>query len=105
MTKKARIGTIAAALATASMIAAQVSSAEAFTLSSTGGEKVLPPQIERVWCRWGCGGGWGWRGGHWGFWGPAAVVGLAAGAAVAGPGPCWRRVIGPYGGVHWQRVC
>jgi hypothetical protein len=100
-----------AAIAVLAMMAIQISPATAFTLSSSAGrEELLSPQIEKVWCRWGCGGGWGWRGGHWGFWGPGAVVGgLAAGAvvgaAVAGSGPCWRRVIGPYGGVHWRNVC
>ncbi len=107
------IGRQLAAIALLATMTVQISPATAFTLSSSvGGEKILSPQIEKVWCRWGCGGGWGWRGGRWGFWGPGAVVGgLAAGAIVgaavagSGPGPCWRRVVGPYGGVHWRNFC
>jgi hypothetical protein len=108
---KHQTGTFLSAIAAISMMAAQISPAAAFTLSSAAvGEKAFSPQIEKVWgCRWGCGGGWGWRGGHWGFWGPAVaagvVTGAVVGAAVATPYPCWRRVVGPYGGVHWARVC
>jgi hypothetical protein len=112
------------AIAAVSMLTAQIVPATAFTLSSPAGAKVASTQTEKVWwCRWGCGPGWGWRRPGWGYWGPGAVVGgLAAGAVVGaavagaapvyapvapvyGPGPCWRRWIGPYGGVHWARVC
>jgi hypothetical protein len=107
---KQKTGRCLGALAAISMVAAQISPAAAFTLSSPTDAKALSPQIEKVWwCRWGrCGPGWGWRPG-WG-WGPGAVAGgLVAGAvvgsAVAAPGPCWRSWVGPYGGVHWYRVC
>jgi HTH-like domain len=115
------------ALVGVAMISVSVEPVSAFTLASSS---LLSPnasaQIEKVWWRggwgrggWGRGGwgggwrggwgwrrGWGWRGG---YWGPGAVIGgLAAGAvvgaAVAGGGPCWRRVVGPYG-VFWRRVC
>ena len=109
-----KTGRCLGAIAAISMAAAQVGPATAFTLSSPAGAKALSPQIEKVWwCRWGrCGPGWGWRPG-WGYWGPGAVIGgLAAGAVVGaavaaapGPGPCWRSWVGPYGGVHWVRVC
>jgi hypothetical protein len=113
---KQRNGRYLGALAAISMAAAQITPATAFTLSSPTGAKALSPQIEKVWwCRWGrCGPGWSWRPG-WGYWGPSPfVTGLAAGSVVgaavaapvvAAPGPCWRRWIGPYGGVHWARVC
>ncbi len=108
--------TTTAAIAAIAMIAAQIAPATAFTLPSPAGvEKAVSPQLEKVWwCRWGCGPGWGWRGGYWGYWGaPAVVAGVAAGAVVgaavaapyAYPYGCWRRVIGPYGGVHWARAC
>jgi hypothetical protein len=115
-----------AALAGVSMLALGLSPASAMTLAGPSLEQsVAASQIDKVWWR----GGWGWRGGGWGHrgwgwrgrgwgWGPAAVVGgLAAGAivgsAIAGPpgyygygyGSCWRRVVGPYGGWQWQRVC
>ena len=93
MTIERRTGAVIGALAAISMMAVQISPTEAFTLSSPkGGEKVLSPQIEKVWCRWGCGPGWGWRGGRWGFWGPAVVGGVVAGAvvgaAIAGSRAC-----------------
>ena len=109
-----KIGGCLGVMAAISMMAAQICPAAAFTLASPVGEKVLSPQIDKVWwCRWRCGPGWGWRR-PWGYWGPGpiigglaagAVVGTAVGAAVAAPGPCWRRVIGPGGGVRWVRVC
>jgi hypothetical protein len=102
-----RTGAIVGAIAAISMMAVQISPTSAFTLSSTkGGEKILSPQIEKVWCSFRCGPGWGWRGGHWGFWGPAAVVGAVAagavvGAAVAGRpcGPGYH--LGPQGRRCW----
>jgi hypothetical protein len=112
---KSKTGTFLGAIAAISMTAAQMSPAAAFTLPSPAGvEKAVSPQVEKVWwCRWGCGPGWGWRYGRWGYWGPGAVAagvaaGAVVGAAVAAPyyyGGCWRRVIGPYGYVHWVRVC
>jgi hypothetical protein len=109
------------------MLAVSLTPASALTLSAPSlAPTVATSHIEKVWwCRWNCGPGWGWRGGRWGYWGPAAVVagvaaGAVVGAAIAAPppyygpayypapaygGPCWRRVIGPYGGVSWQRVC
>jgi hypothetical protein len=114
MTLKHKSGALIGAIAAISMLAAQIGPVAAFTLPSPAGvEKAVSPQVEKVWwCRWGCGRGWGWRGGRWGFWGPAAVggavvAGAAVGAAVASPAPypCWRRVVGPYGGIHWARVC
>ena len=77
-------------------------------------------QVQKVWCNWrGC---WGWRRGYGWGWGPAAVAGAAVAGAVAGVAaataaapvvaapppvydPCWQRWVGPYGGVHWRRVC
>ena len=109
---KSRTGTFLSAIAAISMTAAQVSPAAAFTLPSPAGiEKAVSPQVEKVWwCRWGC--GWGWRGRGWGWGAGAVAAGVAAGAlvgaAVAAPAypyACWRRVIGPYGGIHWVRVC
>ena len=114
--------------AAAAMLAVSLSPASAFTLSNPSlAPTVGSAQIDKVWWRggWGGwrGGGWGWRGG-WGYrgpgwgwrgygWGPAAVVGgVAAGALVGSAiaangyyGPCWRQVVGPYGGWHWARVC
>jgi len=74
------------------------------------------PKLERVWRRWGCRHGWGWRG-------PALLGGLAAGAIIGGAmaapyygygpyyggpyygGPyypgCWRSVWTAYG---WRRA-
>jgi hypothetical protein len=110
---RSKTGALSGAIATIAMIAAQIGPATAFTLPSPAGvEKAVSPQVEKVWwCRWGCGRGWGWRGGGWG-WGAGAVAagvatGAVVGAAVTAPyyGGCWRRVIGPYGGVHWARVC
>ena len=69
------------------------------------------PKVQSVWwCRWGCGPGWGYRPWGWGGFAAGAVVGGAVvGAAAAAPyyygGPCWQRWVGPYGGVHWRRVC
>jgi hypothetical protein len=108
-----KISALSGAIAAVAMVAAQISPAAAFTLPSPSGvEKAVSPQVEKVWwCRWGCGPGWGWRAGRWGYWGPAVaagvVTGAVVGAAVAAPyyGGCWRRVVGPYGGVHWARVC
>ena len=113
MTMRQKIGAFSGAIAAIAMMAAQISPAMAFTLpSSAGVEKAVSPHVEKVWwCRWGCGHGWGWgwRGGSWGYWGAGAVAaGAVAGAAVATApyyGGCWRRVVGPYGGVHWARVC
>ena len=114
------------------MLAGSLSSGSAMTLATpTAVGAAASSQIEKVWyCRWNCGGwhpGWGYRAGYgwvpgwrgYGWqgpgWGPAAVVGGVAagaivGAAVAPPpvyygGPCWRRWVGPNGGVHWRRVC
>jgi hypothetical protein len=108
-----KISALSGAIAAVAMVAAQICPAAAFTLPSPGGvEKAVSPQVEKVWwCRWGCGPGWGWRYGRWGYWGPAVaagvVTGAVVGAAVAAPyyGGCWRRVVGPYGYVHWARVC
>jgi hypothetical protein len=115
-------------IAAAAMLAVSLSPASAFTLSSPSlAPTVGSAQIDKVWWRgsWGGwrGGGWGWRGG-WGYrgpgwgwrgygWGPAAVLGGVAAGAVVGSaiaangyyGPCWRQVVGPYGGWHWARVC
>jgi hypothetical protein len=106
-----KTGTLSGAIAAIAMVTAQISPAAALTLPSPAGvEKAVWPQVEKVWwCRWGC--GWGWRGGGWGWRAGAVAAGVAAGtvvgAAAAAPyyGGCWRRVIGPYGGVHWARVC
>jgi hypothetical protein len=123
----------AAAVAGVSMLATSLSPASALPIgdSSLGQSFAASSEVQDVWyCRWNCGGwhpGWGYRAG-WGWqpgwrgpgwqgpgWGPGAVVGgvlagAVVGAAVAGPpvvygGPCWRRWVGPYGGVHWRRVC
>jgi hypothetical protein len=115
---RSKTGALSGAIAAIAMIAAQIGPATALTLPSPGGvEKAVSPQVEKVWwCRWGCGPGWGWRGGRWGYWGAGAVAagvaaGAVVGAAAAAPyyggyyGGCWRRVVGPYGGVHWARVC
>ena len=114
---KHKTGAFSGAIAAIAMMAAQISPATALTLySPAGAEKAVSPQVEKVWwCRWGCGPGWGWRGGRWGYWGAPAVVGALAAGAVVGAaatapyygyyGGCWRRVIGPYGGIHWVRVC
>jgi hypothetical protein len=112
-----KTGALSGAIAAMAMMAAQMSPAAAFSVPSPAGvEKAVSPQVEKVWwCRWGC--GWGWRPGWgWGWgWGAGAVAagvaaGTVVGAAAAAPyypyyGGCWRRVIGPYGGVHWVRVC
>ncbi len=98
------------AIAAIAVLTADMSPASAFTVLSPGGvENAVSPQVEKVWCRWGC--GWGWRRPGWG-WGAGAVAagvatGAIVGAAIAAPAyrGCWRRVIGPYGGVHWARVC
>jgi hypothetical protein len=111
-----RTGAVSGAIAAIAMLAAQVDPATALTLYSPAGvEKAVSPQVEKVWCRWGCGGrGWGWRGGGCGYWGAGAVVGALAAGAIVGaaaapyygyPNGCWRRAIGPYGGAYWVRVC
>jgi hypothetical protein len=115
MTMKHKTGALSGAIAAIAMMAAQISPATALTLySPAGADKAASPQVEKVWwCRWGCRAGWGWRGGHWGYWGAGAVAaGVVAGAAVGAAaasapyyGGCWRRVVGPYGGVTWARVC
>jgi hypothetical protein len=116
---RSKTGALSGAVAAIAMIAAQIGPATALNLPSQAGvEKAVSPQVEKVWrCRWGCGPGWGWRGGRWGYWGAGAVAagvaaGAVVGAAAAAPyyggyygGGCWRRVVGPYGGVHWARVC
>ncbi len=110
---RSKTGAFSGAIAAIAMIVAQIGPATALTLPSpVGVEKAVSPQVEKVWCRWGCGPGSGWRGGRWGYWGAGAVAagvaaGAVVGAATAAPyyGSCWRRVIGPYGGVHWARVC
>ena len=105
-----------AALAGVSMLFASLNSASAFTLSGPSLEMpIASAQINKVWWRGGWGCGWGRCGGGWGWWGPRAVVGgVVAGAVVGGAiaasgpgyyGPCWRQVVGPYGGWQWQRVC
>jgi hypothetical protein len=108
-----KTGAVSGAIAAIAMIAAQISPAAALTLPSPAGlEKAVTPQVEKVWwCRWGCG-GWGWRGPGWGWGAGAVAAGVAAGAVVGAAaasapyyGGCWRRVVGPYGGVHWARVC
>jgi hypothetical protein len=126
------INRVVSALIGASMLAVSLSPASALTLSSTSiNQSVASPQIEKVWyCRWNCGGyrpGWGYRAGYgwqagWrgpGWQGPGwggvplgavaagALVGAAVAPVYAAPygGPCWRRAIGPYGGVRWVRVC
>ena len=109
---RSKTGAFSGAIAATAMIAAQIGPATAFTLPSPAGvEKAVSPQVEKVWwCRWGC----GWRG--WGWGAGAVAAGVATGAVVgaaAAPyyyapyyyGRCWRRVVGPYGGVHWARVC
>jgi hypothetical protein len=119
MTMTQRTGAVSGAIAAIAMLAAQVDPATALTLYSPAGvEKAVSPQVEKVWCRWGCGGrGWGWRGGGWGWGAGAAVGALAAGAIVGAaaapyygygygyPNGCLRRAIGPYGGAYWVRVC
>ncbi len=122
---RSKTGAFSGAIAAIAMIVAQIGPATALTLPSpVGVKKAVSPQVEKVWCRWGCGPGWGWRGGRWDYWGAGAVAagvaagavvgaaaGVAAGAVVGAAagapyyGSCWRRVIGPYGGVHWARVC
>src|SRR5213592_1821134 len=113
-----------AAITGIAVLVASLNSGSAMTLSSpTALRSDVSSQVEKIWyCRWNC----GWRGPGWGA--PAVVGGLAAGAIVgaaiasapvyAAPAPvyvapapvyygdpCWRRWIGPYGGVHWRRVC
>jgi hypothetical protein len=116
-------------LVAASVLALCSGPASAFTLSGPSlGPSVGAAQVDKVWYfRWNCGGwhpGWGyhpgfgwqagWRGPGWQGpgWGGvplgAVAAGAVVGAAVAVPvytGPCWQRWIGPYGGVHWRRVC
>ena len=115
MTMRQRIGAFSSAAAAIAMMAAQINPATALTLYSPAGvEKAVPPQVEKVWwCRWGCGHGWGWRSGRWGYWAAGAVVGALAAGAIIGaaaapyygyPYGCWRRAIGPYG-AYWVRVC
>lgn len=116
MTVRQKTGAFSGAIAAIAMMAAQINPATALTLySPAGAEKAVSSQVEKVlWCRWGCGRGWGWRGGSWGYWGAEAVVGALAAGAVVGaaaapyysyPYGCWRRAIGPYGGATWVRVC
>jgi hypothetical protein len=94
------------------MMAASMTPATALNLPSTalGQSVAASAPIEKVWCRWGCG-----PGPLVGGFVAGAVVGAVV-ASAARPayapvyepvyaGPCWRRWIGPYGGVHWQRVC
>ncbi len=111
---RSKIGALSGAIAAIAMIAAQIGPATALTLPSPAGvDKAVSPQVEKVWwCRWGCGHGWGWRHGGWGYWGPGAVVGALAAGAVLGaaaapyygyPNGCWRRVIGSYGGCADQQ--
>jgi hypothetical protein len=110
VTKTTAVAAVAAMLSAAS--------APAFALTVPGGAAqpsfAVGSPIEKVWCQWGCGPG------------PVVggfVAGAIVGAAVAGAarpayppgyytygpgyyyGPCWQRWIGPYGGVHWRRVC
>ena len=112
----------AGALTAASMLALSLSPASAFTLLGPSlGPSVATSQIDKAWyCRWNCGGwhpGWGyhagfgwqagWRGPSWqgpGWGGVPLVVGAPVVVPVYG-GPCWQRWVGPYGGVHWRRVC
>jgi hypothetical protein len=121
-----------ATLVGAMMFAAPTGSASAFTLASPSlSPSLAAASVDKVWWRGGWRGGWGWRGGGWGWrggwggwrgpgwgwrgygWGPAAVVGGVAAGAVVGSalsspyyyGPCWRQVVGPYGGWHWRRIC
>lgn len=118
------VKTSLAALAGAAMLAAISAPASAFTLTGANpAQEVAASHVDKVWCRWRCGPGWGWRGGRWGFWGPGAVFGgLAAGAIIGsalaappyygpgyysygpGPAPCWRRVWGAYGW-RWVNAC
>lgn len=103
-----------AALAGAAFLMSSIVDASAFPLSAAPQARaVASGDIQNVWCGgWRCGPGWGWRRGHWGYWGPGAVVGgLVAGAIVAGAyanayhGPCWRRVYDNWGRWYWTRVC
>jgi hypothetical protein len=109
--------------AAGSMLIASMAPASAFTPTGASLQNSAASPIVKVWCNWGCGPG------------PVVggfVAGAVVGAAVAGAarpayppgyyapgyyapgyyaygpgyyGPCWRQFIGPYGGVHWQRVC
>ena len=66
-----KTGAVSGAIAAVAMLAAQISPAAAVTVPSPAAtEKAVSPQVEKAyWCRWGCGHGWGWRGG----WGPAGL--------------------------------
>ena len=67
MVNRILVGGFAAALAGAAMLAISSAPASAFTLTSPSLEKpVAMADIQHVWCRWGCGGGWGYHRG----WGP-----------------------------------
>ncbi len=105
-----------AAVAAASMLMASTGPTSAFSaLGALPQNSVAAASpIEKVWCQWGCG-----PGPLIGGFVAGAVVGAAVASAATpayppgyysyGPaynyGPCWQRWVGPYGGVHWRRVC
>ena len=111
-------------VASVATLVASLGSASAMTLESPLAQSAVPVQVEKVWyCRWNCGGwrpgygyragygwtpGWhgpGWQGPGWGAVAAGAVIGTAVAAPLIYSGPCWQRFVGPYGGVHWRRVC
>ena len=124
-----------AALACAAALAAAVSPASALTLAEPSLPQAgAASHVDKVWCGWGgCGWGGGWgpaaiAGGiiagtaigaaaaasaapyPYPYYGYGPGYGYYAPAYYAGPprpyyGGCWRRWIGPYGRVHWRRVC
>lgn len=96
-----------AAITGVAMLAGSLSSGSAMTVATpTALRPDASSQIEKVWyCRWNCGGwhsGWGYRASY--GWTPG-WRGYGWRAPVYYGNPCWRRWIGPYGGVHWRRVC
>jgi len=71
MANRILAGGFAAALAGAAMLAISSAPASAFTLASPSLEKpVAAADIDHVFCRWHCGGGWGWHRGWGPGWGP-----------------------------------
>lgn len=118
MQMRSLIRRFSAALTGVSMLATSLNAASALTIGDAAFEhSVASPQVQDVWyCRWNCGGwhpgwgyrpGWGWQAG-WrgpGWQGPGWGVAVVGVPPVVHGGPCWRRWIGPNGGVHWTQVC
>lgn len=115
MSIQSQINRFAVSVAAASMLVASMSPASAIDVPSTSLNQsvVISTPIEKVWCNWRCG-----PGPLVGGFVAGAVVGAVVASAArpvyapgyyayapAYGGPCWRRWVGPYGGVRWQRVC